>query len=64
MEQGMARPGQGNMYLGAEGMMVVAVVNGAGGGDDGVLSISCMIPNKVAAPIDKKVMKEKMVVSI
>ena len=67
MEQGVASPGQGNMYLGAAGMMVLMVVvvdNGGGVDDDGLLSISWIIPNTVAATMDKKVMKEKMVVSI
>ena len=63
MEQGLASPGQANMYLGADGMMVVVVENGAGVDDDGLLSISWMIPNTVAATMYKKVMKEKMVVS-
>ena len=43
--------------------MVVVVDNGGGVDDDGLLSISWIIPNTVAATMDKKVMKEKMVVS-
>ena len=44
-------------------IVAVVVANGAGVDDDGLLSISWIIPNTVAATMDKKVMKEKMVVS-
>ena len=45
-------------------VLMVVVDNGGGVDDEGLLSISWMIPNTVAATMYKKVMKEKMVVSI